>query len=107
MIIKRLGPLSFAKVTGALYGIFGLIAGTIFALIALVGGTVSGKSGGPLFGALFGVGAIVFIPILYGGLGFLVSLLMAAVYNGVAGLVGGVEIEVEPEIAEANSPPGV
>jgi hypothetical protein len=107
MIVKRLGPLSFAKVTGVLYGLFGLIAGCIFALIALAGGAVSDKPGGPVFGALFGVGAIVFLPILYGGLGFVMTLLMAALYNGVARWVGGVEIQVESATGEATSGRGV
>lgn len=101
MIIKRLGPLSVAKIAGVLYGIIGLLAGCIFALIALVGGAVSERPGGSVFGALFGVGAIVFLPIVYGGLGFLMSLLMSAVYNGVAALVGGIEIQVEPGPGEA------
>ena len=107
MIIKRLGPLSFAKVTGVLYGFFGLVAGCIFALIALAGGAVGQKPGGPVFGALFGVGAIVLLPLLYGGLGFVMTLLMAAVYNGVARLVGGVEIQVEHPGGEASSGHGV
>jgi hypothetical protein len=95
MILKRLGPLSFAKVSGLLYGIFGLVAGCVCALISLVGGVASDEPGGPVFGALFGVGAVIFLPIVYGGLGFVMSLVMAGLYNVVARWVGGVEIQIE------------
>jgi hypothetical protein len=41
-----------------------------------------------------GVGAIVFFPILYGVMGFIATLIMAALYNVIAGAVGGVEMDV-------------
>jgi hypothetical protein len=43
-------------------------------------------------GAVFGVGAVVILPIFYGVMGGLMGLLMAWLYNLVAGFVGGVEI---------------
>jgi len=45
-------------------------------------------------GAMFGAGAIVLLPLLYGGLGFVMTALMAALYNVTARLVGGVELDV-------------
>jgi hypothetical protein len=36
----------------------------------------------------------VFLPITYGIMGFVMTLIMAALYNGLAKLVGGVEIDV-------------
>jgi|SRR5882724_1223668 len=94
MTVKRIGPLSFAKIAGVLYAVVGLIAGCLFALFSTVGGLVSQQSAGPIFGLVFGVGAIVFLPVLYGGIGFVMSLLMAALYNLVAEWVGGIEIEI-------------
>lgn len=98
MIVKRIEPLSLAKVAGLLYGIFGFLAGCLIAIISLAG-VASEESGGPVFGALFGVGAVVFLPIMYGGLGFLASLVMAALYNVTAQWVGGIDVQLE-------SPPG-
>jgi len=46
-------------------------------------------------GVLFGVGAIVALPIFYGLLGFIFALIGAAVYNLVASWVGGVELDVQ------------
>ena len=53
--------------------------------------------GGHAFGALFGVGAIIFFPVLYGVLGFIGSLIVAAIYNVLASAVGGVEVELVAE----------
>ena len=47
------------------------------------------------FGALFGVGAVVAFPIFYGCLGFVGLLFAAWLYNLVAGVVGGVEVEIQ------------
>lgn len=102
MIVKRLGPLSLAKVSGLVYGVFGLFAGCVFALVSLVGGVASDNSDGPVLGALFGVGAVVFLPIVYGGLGFVMSLVMAGLYNVVAKWVGGIEIQIEEVGASSN-----
>ncbi len=98
-VIRRVGVLSVAKLQGALYALIGLIFGAVFALISLFGTALgSAMSGGsnsnPLFGAFFGVGAIILFPILYGVLGFVGGLLVAALYNLVAGIVGGVEVEL-------------
>jgi hypothetical protein len=108
MVIKRVGPLSCAKIAGTVYAIVGLIIGGIVSLFALAGGLVSSaltgagvggstsSSGiGAGAGAMIGVGAIVFFPILYGCMGFITTLIGAWLYNVVAGLVGGIEMDLE------------
>jgi hypothetical protein len=94
MVIRRVAPLSVAKISGALYALMGLIVGALFSLASVAGGLMARQDGGAMFGALFGVGAIVLFPILYGVLGFLVTLVAAWLYNLAAGWVGGVEIDV-------------
>ena len=93
MVIKRIEPLQCAKVVGTLYAMLGLLAGIIFSLIAATGG-FSGMAGLP-FAALFGVGAVILLPLIYGCFGFVFSLIAAAIYNLVAKLVGGFQIQVE------------
>jgi hypothetical protein len=44
---------------------------------------------------VFGVGAVVVLPVFYGLMGFVGGLLSSALYNLVARTVGGVELEVE------------
>ena len=97
--IKKIDIISLAKIEGALGAVIGFIVGIIFALIgtAFMGfsemaGDIPGASG--LF---FGVAAIIFLPIVYGIVGFIGGLIVAFLYNVVAGWVGGIEIELEPK----------
>lgn len=89
MEIKRIGPKSLAKQTGLLYAIFGLITGAFMSLFAILGEDGSGM------GIVFGVGAIVCVPILYGVGGLVGGYVTAWVYNFLSRRVGGIEIETE------------
>jgi hypothetical protein len=93
MTITRVGPLSVAKVAGLLYVIMGLVFGAFISLAAMIGAFTANEQSAGMMGALFGVGAIILLPIFYGCLGFVMTLLMAWLFNVVAGIVGGVEIE--------------
>lgn len=100
MTIKHIRVLSLAKVMGIIYGSLGLIFGLIFSFFALLGaafGSLFQDSHGieALFGALFGVGAVIALPILYGLMGFIMGLLVSALYNLAARTVGGLELELE------------
>jgi hypothetical protein len=44
---------------------------------------------------IFGVGAIVLFPVFYGVLGFIMAAIMAGLYNLFAGLVGGIELDLQ------------
>lgn len=95
MILRRIGPLSVAKLSGVLYAIFGLVFGAVVSLASLAASLVnSGRDPGP-FAALFGGGAVIWLPLFYGCVGFLGSLIMAALYNVIAGWVGGITIELD------------
>ena len=96
MVINRIAPLSLAKISGTLYAALGLIFGAIISLVSMAGafGGAGGGNGNPMFGALFGVGAIILLPIFYGCIGFIGSLIAAFLYNLLAGMVGGVELDV-------------
>jgi len=96
MTITRVGPLSAAKVAGLLYVVIGLVAGAFVSLFAIAGAAIgagSGNGDGATFGALFGVGAIILLPIFYGFFGFVGTLIMAALFNLAAGMVGGIEVD--------------
>ena len=92
MVVRRVVPLSVAKVAGALYALMGLIVGAIVAIAALVGAFAADQDAG-FMGSIMGVGAIVALPLLYGGLGFVFTLIAAWLYNVVAGMVGGIEFD--------------
>ena len=96
MVIKRIGPLSVGKIAGTLYAVMGVLIGAVVSLIAMVGSSLGSDTGSASgFGALLGVGAIVIFPVLYGGLGFVFTMLAAALYNIVAGMVGGIELDIQ------------
>jgi hypothetical protein len=99
MIIKKVRLLSVGKVAAFLYGLLGLIIGAFFSLAVLVGGMTAGVASeaegtGTMLGELLGVGAIVFFPLLYAMLGAIGAMFMALIYNIVAGVVGGIEVDV-------------
>jgi hypothetical protein len=95
MIIRRVGPLSCAKIFGILQALVGLMMGGIFFLISLIGtfATAADAPFGPLR-AFFGVAAIFFFPVLYGCMGFLVGLVGAALYNVLADSIGGIQVDL-------------
>jgi hypothetical protein len=99
MVIRSVGVGSVAKVSGALYAGLGLLIGACIAAVSLVGlGFAASQQDSDMpawFGAVFGVGAIVFLPILYGVLGVVMGAITAALYNLVARMVGGVRIDVQ------------
>jgi hypothetical protein len=94
MVINRVGPLSCAKVAGALYAALGLLGGAVVSLLWMGGMFGYGDAEGAAMGAMFGVGAIIVLPILYGCGGFIGAAISAWLYNLIAGAVGGVEVDV-------------
>ncbi len=95
MVIRRVGPVSCAKVAGTLYALIGLVFGAIVSLLAVGGGMMMNRTGAGGMGAMFGAAAIVVLPILYGCLGFVGALVSAWLYNLAAGVIGGIELETD------------
>lgn len=99
MTLNRVGVLSAGKIMGVLYAVMGLIGGIFLSLFAVMGtalGSLQNQSSPEAaFGLLFGIGAIIFLPIFYGVLGFVGGIILAAVYNLIARIIGGLELELE------------
>lgn len=97
MTLKSVGVWSCGKIAAAVYGAMGLLIGAIFAVISLFGaaiGSAASGSGEAWFGALFGVGAVIFMPLCYAFFGFIGAIIGAVIYNLAAQFVGGVELEL-------------
>jgi hypothetical protein len=66
--------------------------------MALMGVAAGGLDGGggdeATVGMIFGVGAIICFPVMYGAMGFIFGAIGAFIYNLVAQMIGGVEIEL-------------
>ncbi len=85
--IRRFGIGQTAKVMGVLYALMGLLVLPIF----LVASAFAPRETG------FRPGFVVALPIVYGVAGFILSAIACAVYNIVAGFVGGIEVELESD----------
>jgi hypothetical protein len=94
MTIKRVGPLSCAKVAAALYAVVGLVAGIVVSLAAMAGAFAANEEAAGALGLILGVGAIVVLPIMYACMGFVMTLVLTALYNRVADFIGGVEVDI-------------
>ncbi len=100
--IKSVGILSIAKIYGAMGFIIGLLIGLMYGLMiiamSLIGATAGRGSEALAMGGggiVVGIIAIIAIPIMYGFFGFISGLIGGLIYNIFAGIVGGIEIEVE------------
>src|ERR1700732_3235726 len=104
-IVRRVGPGSAFKVGLVLYALMGLVLGICMAFGSMVAGSLGGLGHSPVpgsggtggswdarsFGLGMGLGAIIFFPVIYGLIGGVFAAIGAAVYNLVAGWVGGLE----------------
>ena len=93
MVIKRIAPNSCAKIIGTLYAILGIVVGAIFSLGSLAGAFASSEGAG--IPAIIGVGAISVSGSEPEGSGLLATLIGAWLYNVLAGLVGGIEMDLQ------------
>jgi hypothetical protein len=100
MQIKSVGVLSAAKMYAALGLIMGLLMGVIYFIIALFASLMAGGgsrqspgTGGT--GFVYGLIYLIASPIVSAIGGFICGAVGSFIYNLLAGLIGGVEIEVE------------
>jgi hypothetical protein len=93
-VVKSVGVLSVAKIMGLVYGCLGLIFVPFFLIAVLAGAFADQDSSFRLAGVIGFVFAIL-MPIIYGGMGFVIGAIGALIYNLVAKWVGGVELEIE------------
>ena len=99
--LRRVGVLSagvFAGVAGALVG---LVVAAFVLLLSLVGFAAQAGAGGAAGGppqvpfAAVGIGMVLFAPVFYGIMFFVVGIVYALLYNLVASMTGGLEIELD------------
>ncbi len=99
MKLKRIGVLSAGKVCALLYAAIGVIAGIFLSFFSTIGLFAAASAGDfPTFLAPFlGLGSILVLPVFYGVMGFIVGVIGSAVYNGIASMIGGIELELEEQ----------
>jgi hypothetical protein len=104
--LKRIAPLQAGKMLGAFYGLLSLIFVPFMLIFMAVGSFAAasrgGASGMPLMMGM-GVGFMIFLPVVYGVLGFIFGVIGAFIYNLMGRWIGGFELEFEP----VPPPPGI
>jgi hypothetical protein len=104
MLIKRIDPLSAAKVAGLIYAFIALPFALVIWIVSLVGLNESGLSGSPFLpfapGYIIAGGAIavIVVPIIYGTFSFIMTFIGVSIYNLVARFTGGIGVQLETEI---------
>ncbi len=99
--IRKLGVISVAKIYAVMALVFSLLISIPYGLIIMVFGAAMLGQGGDA-GLAAGGGSIIIgllvmigVPIFYAIIAFISGAIGALLYNLFAGMVGGVEIEVE------------
>jgi hypothetical protein len=97
MVVKHVGVWSAARIYAIICVAIGLIIGLFVALVSVAGGAMSASNSDMPSWAMpvFGIGSIVFFPIMYGVMGLVGGALSAALYNIGARFGGGLEIDVQ------------
>ena len=90
MILKRINVLSAAKISAAMGIVGGLLAGIMMAVPSLMFGSLMNAEVDGLDGLALGmgIGAIIFMPILYAIVGFVGGAVYAFVYNIASKVIG-------------------
>ncbi|MEM9293263.1 MAG: hypothetical protein AAGD01_16390 [Acidobacteriota bacterium] len=103
-MIRRIGVLSCGKILGAVYGVMGLLFGALLSVISLIStGATMTQGEDAVAGILFGLGAVIFLPIFYGIIGFIGGMIMSLIYNLLANIVGGLEVEFDSPLTTPKS----
>ncbi|HMS38994.1 MAG TPA: hypothetical protein PKE69_02120 [Pyrinomonadaceae bacterium] len=99
--IRKIGILSVAKIYAVMMLVVSLIISIPYGLVIMIFGAAmlgQGSDAGMAAGGgsiLIGLLVMIGIPIMYAVFGFIGGAIGALIYNIFAGMVGGVEIEVE------------
>jgi hypothetical protein len=99
--IRKLGILSVAKLEAIMLFVIMLLISVPYGLVVMIFGAAMLGQGGEAEQAiggssiLFGLGIMIGLPIMYAIIGFIGGAIGALIYNIFAGIVGGIEIEVE------------
>ena len=111
MQIKRVGVLSYAKISSVIMAGVGLIYGILYGIFIMifVGAMagMGGRSGAPAagFGIAGGLMVMIVVPIIFAVMGFISGVIGALIYNFAAGMVGGIELELESTDVSFVPPP--
>jgi len=113
MTVRHVGVFSLAKMQGLLGFIIGLIIGVIYGLIVMLFGAAmsslaprgDAQAMGGISTIVVGLIIMIAFPVFYGILGFIGGAIGGFVYNIAAGIVGGIELDLEGPTMQYSPPP--
>lgn len=94
--IRRIGVLKAAVIGGIAYAVMALVFVPFMLFMVFVSGPMMNEMGGTGADWMMAPAFMLLGPLIYGVLGFIGTAIAAAVYNLIAMMVGGLEIELEP-----------
>lgn len=94
-VVKRVGPVSLAKMLGGVYALMGLIGVAFFLPFMLLIPLLEPGASQAWLGLGAGLVMLVAAPVVYGILGLVGGALVAVVYNWLARPLGGIELQIE------------
>jgi hypothetical protein len=106
--LRRIGVLRTATVAAVLYAIGTLIFFAFIALLVLIGGSnIPNLPGGVGSAALGGIGVLfvgLIVALLYAVFGWIITAIFCLLYNLVARITGGIEMELTTVVAAPPQP---
>lgn len=97
--IRNIPAMPFAVMMGAIQAVIGLIAGILMAVVSTAIMSIVSSAAPDVdltgFGVLFGVGAIIALPIIGFIGGLIQGLIIAVIYNFLAPRIGGIKLHFE------------
>jgi hypothetical protein len=100
--LKRVDVISVGKIMGLVYGFLALVF-VPFILIAMITG-LYGQTATGVGAGVVAIVLIIMVPVLYGGIAFVVGCVAGLVYNFIAGKFGGVKFQLKPPYASPTLP---
>jgi TRAP-type C4-dicarboxylate transport system permease small subunit len=95
--ITKVGVMSVALTAAGVYAIVGLLYGLLYFVFLMVFGAAISAASGSAAGAgmmgVAGIAMVVILPIFFAVMGFIVTGIMALIYNLIAKYTGGISYE--------------
>ena len=100
LTIARFDVVRTANIVAALYAVIFVVIGLLIAVPIMIRALAAGRDVGPgvaAGGVIGGLALLVFAVGFYVGIGWVVTAVVCLLYNALAGRIGGIRVDVQPE----------
>lgn len=96
--IQRIGVIKMALFMGLYGAAMGLIFGLFITLFSFIGISAITSPEFGFLGFLIGAGAIIFLPIFYGGFMFVLALIFTPIMNLILKIINGLDLDLDMSV---------